>query len=63
MRAKANHQDLKHEALGVQHRRRNVPRRKGFRRHSGEKHKRMYATIDDSQIVLARGMGRGAYHG
>ena len=35
----------------------------GFGRHAEEKHRRMFAPILDCQVVLARGMGRGAYLG
>lgn len=35
----------------------------GHGRHSAEKHRRMFETITDCQIVLARGMGQGAYAG
>ena len=35
----------------------------GYGRHSEEKHRRMFETIPDCQIVLARGMGQGAYRG
>jgi predicted Fe-Mo cluster-binding NifX family protein len=35
----------------------------GTGRHSAEKHRRMFAAIPDCQIVLARGMGQGAYTG
>ncbi len=31
--------------------------------HSAEKHRRMFAAIPDCQILLARGMGQGAYSG
>lgn len=31
--------------------------------HSEEKHRRMFEAIPDCQIVLARGMGQGAYRG
>lgn len=63
LREKANHQDFQREGLEGQHQHRNDPRGRGFGRHSAEKHKRMFATIHDCQILLARGMGRGAYNG
>jgi predicted Fe-Mo cluster-binding NifX family protein len=63
LREKANHQDFQREGLEGQHQHRNDPRGRGFGRHSGEKHKRMFATINDCQILLARGMGQGAYNG
>lgn len=33
----------------------------GHGRHSAEKHQRMMATITDCDVLLARGMGQGAY--
>jgi predicted Fe-Mo cluster-binding NifX family protein len=63
LREKANHQDFQREGLEGQHQHQNDPRGRGFGRHSGEKHKRMFATINDCQILLARGMGQGAYNG
>lgn len=35
----------------------------GHGAHSAEKHRRMFAAIPDCQILLARGMGQGAYSG
>lgn len=35
----------------------------GHGRHSAEKHQRMMATITDCDVLLARGMGHGAYGG
>jgi predicted Fe-Mo cluster-binding NifX family protein len=35
----------------------------GFGHHAEEKHHRMFATITDCDVLLARGMGRGAYMG
>ena len=35
----------------------------GFGSHAEEKHRRMFAPILDCLVVLARGMGRGAYLG
>lgn len=63
LREKVNHQDFQREGLEGQHQHQDDPRGRGFGRHSGEKHKRMFATIDDCQILLARGMGQGAYNG
>ncbi len=63
IREKANHQDFQREGLEGHHQHQNDPRGRGFGRHSGEKHKRMFATITDCQILLARGMGQGAYNG
>ncbi|MCJ7695504.1 MAG: NifB/NifX family molybdenum-iron cluster-binding protein [Anaerolineaceae bacterium] len=63
LREKANHQDFQREGLEGQHQHQDDPRGRGFGRHSGEKHQRMFATINDCQILLARGMGQGAYNG
>lgn len=35
----------------------------GFGDHAEEKHRRMFETIKDCDVLLARGMGRGAYMG
>jgi predicted Fe-Mo cluster-binding NifX family protein len=35
----------------------------GFGQHAEGKHRRMFAPVLDCQVVLARGMGRGAYLG
>jgi predicted Fe-Mo cluster-binding NifX family protein len=63
LREKANHQDFQREGLEGQHQHWNDPRGRGFGQHSAEKHKRMFTTIQDCQILLARGMGQGAYNG
>jgi predicted Fe-Mo cluster-binding NifX family protein len=43
------------------HEGRHDPRGHGFGRHSEEKHARMIAAIEDCQVIIVRGMGRGAY--
>jgi predicted Fe-Mo cluster-binding NifX family protein len=63
VREKANHRDFQSEGLEGQHQHWDDPRGRGYGRHSEEKHQRMFATITDCQILLARGMGRGAYNG
>jgi predicted Fe-Mo cluster-binding NifX family protein len=63
LRDKAGHRDFQREELEGQHRHHDDARGRGFGRHSEEKHQRMFATINDCQIVLARGMGQGAYNG
>ena len=35
----------------------------GHGKHSAEKHQRMFAAITDCDVLLARGMGQGAYAG
>lgn len=63
IREKTSHQDFQREGFGGQHQYWNDPRGRGYGRHSAEKHKRMFATINDCQILLAQGMGQGAYIG
>ena len=38
-------------------------RGRGFGKHAGEKHRLMFEAIPDCDVVLARGMGQGAYQG
>lgn len=62
LRDKLGHQDLQKEGQKGQHHEHDE-RGRGFGHHSAEKHQRMFATISDCQVLLARGMGRGAYTG
>ena len=62
LREKVGHQQFsKEENRG--HEQHSDPRGHGFGKHSAEKHKRMFANILDCEVVLVRGMGRGAYQG
>lgn len=68
LRDKANHHDFHAERSGhLKHHiqptgyKREFGRGQG--RHSAEKHRRMFETISDCQIVLTRGMGQGAHDG
>lgn len=63
LREKANHQDFQREGLEGKHEHHDDPRGRGYGRHSEEKHSRMFATINDCQMLIARGMGQGAYNG
>lgn len=63
LREKANHQDFQREGIEGGHQHQDDPRGRGFGRHSEDKHKRMFATINDCQVLLARGMGQGAHNG
>lgn len=63
VRDKASHQDFQQEGLEGQHQHWDDPRGRGFGRHSSEKHQRMFASINDCQVLLARGMGQGVYNG
>ena len=62
LRDKASHRDFQ-AGESHQHRHREDERGRGFGQYAGEKHRRMFANITDCQIVLARGMGRGAHNG
>ena len=71
LRDKANHRDFHRE--GSEHHDHHVIQPSGHKQepghghghgqHSAEKHRRMFETIPDCQILLARGMGQGAYAG
>jgi predicted Fe-Mo cluster-binding NifX family protein len=62
LREKASHNDFQGE-VEHSHKHRDDPRGRGFGRHSKEKHQQMFANITDCQVLLARGMGQGAYRG
>jgi predicted Fe-Mo cluster-binding NifX family protein len=62
LREKASHRDFQQEG-SHSHQHQNDPAGHGYGRHSAEKHQRMFATLSDCGIVLARGMGRGAHEG
>lgn len=71
LREKAGHDDFAgHEHEGSEHtdhhehhehRGRHDPRGHGFGHSSGQRHARMLAAIEDCDVLLARGMGQGAY--
>jgi predicted Fe-Mo cluster-binding NifX family protein len=63
-RPKPGHRDFarehahdEHDHLG------HSPQGHGFGRHAEGKHRRMFAPVLDCQVVLAQGMGHGAYLG
>jgi len=62
IRNKAGHHDFQHEEIHT-HEHHDHSHGHGHGKHAGEKHKRMFETIPDCQILLARGMGQGAYQG
>jgi len=62
VRDKVSHQDFQQEG-SHNHKHHDDPRGRGFGTHSAEKHQRMFENIADCQILLARGMGQGAYRG
>jgi predicted Fe-Mo cluster-binding NifX family protein len=68
LRDKANHHDFHPEAsdqqgYSIQPSGYKEEPGHGHGRHSAEKHRRMFEAIPDCQILLARGMGQGAYRG
>jgi predicted Fe-Mo cluster-binding NifX family protein len=62
VRDKAGHREFQAEEPH-RHEHHDDPRGRGYGRHSAEKHQRMFESIKDCQVVLARGMGQGAYRG
>ena len=66
LRDKANHHDFhqegRHEYTIQPTGYKEAPGR-GQGKHSAEKHQRMFENISDCQVVLARGMGQGAFTG
>lgn len=60
LRDKLGHRQFVNEP-GHHHHDHDDPRGRGFGHHSAEKHSRMIETIKDCQVVVVRGMGRGAY--
>lgn len=60
LRDKAGHHDFQQQEGHDHH---DHAHGHGHGKHAGEKHKRMFETIPDCQILLARGMGQGAYQG
>ena len=62
MREKVGHREFQQEGMEDHHHSEDH-RGRGFGKHSAEKHRRMFETITDCQVILARGMGKGAYNG
>lgn len=62
LRDKAAHRDFQRDGEH-RHEHHDNSSGRGFGRHSDEKHQRMFTAIKDCEVVLARGMGRGAYNG
>jgi predicted Fe-Mo cluster-binding NifX family protein len=60
LRDKMGHHDFAHEG---HHEHGDHEHGHGHGRHSAEKHRQMFAAITDCDILLARGMGQGAYAG
>lgn len=63
LRGKIGQQEFQNEGLEGQGKHQNNPQGRGFGRHSEEKHRRMFANITDCDVLLARGMGQGAFLG
>lgn len=64
VRSKAGHHDFVHEDDHDQqheHHGREDPRGHGFGKSAASRHERMIAAITDCDVILVRGMGRGAY--
>ncbi len=62
LRDKAGHHDFQHHETH-DHDHHEHGQGRGMGRHAGEKHRRMFESIPDCEIVLARGMGQGARQG
>ena len=62
VRDKAGHRDF-HQEEGHKHEHHDDERGRGFGKHAREKHQLMFEAIPDCDIVLAGGMGQGAYQG
>ena len=62
VRDKVGHRDFQQDG-SHNHKHHDDPRGRGFGTHSAEKHRRMFENISDCQVLLARGMGQGAYRG
>ncbi len=64
VRNKIGHNDfIKLEGEHEEHGDHNDSRGRGFGSHSEEKHQKMFETIKDCDVLVVRGMGRGAYLG
>ena len=62
-RAKVGHRDFQGEATHAHDHHHHGEHGRGQGQHSAEKHRQMFAALNDCEIVLARGMGQGAYDG
>jgi predicted Fe-Mo cluster-binding NifX family protein len=63
LRDKIGHRQFAEEEKNHQHQHQGDARGHGYGRHAEDKHQRMFANIQDCEVVIARGMGRGAYQG
>jgi predicted Fe-Mo cluster-binding NifX family protein len=62
LREKAGHRDFQHQG-SHDHDHHDHEQGRGFGNYAGEKHRIMFESIVDCEILLARGMGKGAYQG
>ncbi len=60
-RDKVGHDDFAGQDQAHEHHGRNDPRGHGFGGGSAQRHARMIASIEDCDVILARGMGQGIY--
>ena len=61
-REKVGHHDFQRQG-SHDHEHHDHEQGQGSRKYAGEKHRIMFESIPDCEILLARGMGRGAYQG
>ena len=63
LRDKVGHRQFAQEESAHSHHHQNDARGHGYGSHAEDKHQRMFATIEDCEIMIGRGMGWGAYQG
>lgn len=63
LRDKLGHRQFAQEERDRHHQHQDNAEGHGYGRYAEDKHRRMFANIKDCELVLARGMGRGAYQG
>ena len=63
LRDKLGHRQFSQEEQSRNHQHQDDSRGHGYGKHAEDKHRRMFANLKDCGVVLARGMGRGAYQG
>jgi predicted Fe-Mo cluster-binding NifX family protein len=61
LRDKIGHSQFAQEEKNHDRKHQGDARGHGFGRHAEDKHQRMFANIQDCEVLVARGMGRGAY--
>ena len=63
IRRKTGHNDFVKLEEHKEHKHHDDPRGHGFGDHSNDKHQKMFESIKDCDVLIVRGMGRGAYQG